>query len=67
MFIVVKIRGVQYRLYDNMFYYFGTFQNRGATSMHTPNHVVCAPKIDENEDSEVVKLKDNYIICMHFI
>ena len=30
------------------------FQNRGTEHMHAPIHVVDAPKIDENEDEEVV-------------
>ena len=29
--------------------------------MHAPVHIVDAPKIDENEDSELVKFIDNYI------
>ena len=31
------------------------FQNRGAEHMHAPIHIVDAPKIDENQDSEVVE------------
>ena len=31
--------------------------------MHAPIHIVDAPKIDENEDSEVVEFIDTYIIC----
>ena len=39
------------------------FQNRGTEHMHVPIHVVDAPKIDENEDSEVVEFIDKYITC----
>ena len=39
------------------------FQNRGTEHMHAPIHIVDAPKIDENEDSEVVEFIDTYIIC----
>ena len=38
------------------------FQNRGTEHMHAPIHIVDAPKIGENEDSEVVEFIDNYII-----
>ena len=31
--------------------------------MHAPIHIVDAPKIDENEDSEVDELIDKYITC----
>ena len=31
--------------------------------MHAPIHIVDAPKIDENEDSEVVEFIDKYITC----
>ena len=31
--------------------------------MHAPIHIVDAPKIDENEDSEVAEFIDKYIIC----
>ena len=31
--------------------------------MHAPIHIVDAPKIDENEDSEVVEFIDKYIKC----
>ena len=31
--------------------------------MHAPIHVVDAPKIDENEDSEVDEFIDKYITC----
>ena len=34
------------------------FQNRGAGHMHDLTHIVDAPKIDENEDSEVVQFID---------
>ena len=39
------------------------FQNRGTEHMHAPIHVVDAPKIDENEDSEVAEFKNKYITC----
>ena len=39
------------------------FQNRGTEHIHAPIHVVDAPKIDENEDSEVVDFIDKYITC----
>ena len=39
------------------------FQNRGTEHMHVPIHTVDAPKIDENEDSEVVEFIDKYITC----
>ena len=41
----------------------GEFQNRGTEHMHAPIHIVDAPKIDENEDSEVVEFIDKYITC----
>ena len=31
--------------------------------MHAPIHVVGAPKIDENNDSEVIEFIDKYITC----
>ena len=31
--------------------------------MHVPIHIVDVPKIDENEDSEVVEFIDKYITC----
>ena len=31
--------------------------------MYVPIHIVDAPKIDENEDSEVVEFIDKYITC----
>ena len=31
--------------------------------MHVSIHIVDAPKIDENEDSEVVEFIDKYITC----
>ena len=31
--------------------------------MHAPIHIIDAPKIDENEDSEVVEFIDKYITC----
>ena len=34
------------------------FQNRGTEPMHASIHIVDAPKIDENEDSEVVEFID---------
>ena len=39
------------------------FQNRGTEHMHAPIHIVDAPKIGENEDSEVVEFIDKYITC----
>ena len=39
------------------------FQNRGTEHMHAPIHIVDAPKIDENEGSEVVEFIDKYITC----
>ena len=33
--------------------------------MHGPIHIVDAPKIDENEDSEVVEFIDKYITCVY--
>ena len=39
------------------------FQNRGTEHMHAPFHVVDAPKIDENNNSEVMKFIDKYITC----
>ena len=39
-------------------------QNRGTEHMHAPFHVVDAPKIDENNNSEVDKyFIDKYITC----
>ena len=37
------------------------FQNKGTKHTHAPIHIVDAPKIDENEDSEVVQFIDRYI------
>ena len=34
------------------------FQSRGTEHMRTTIHIVYAPKIDENEDSEVVEFID---------
>ena len=31
------------------------FQNRGTEHMHAPIHIVDVPKIEENEDSELVE------------
>ena len=39
------------------------FQNRRTKHMHAPIHILDAPKIDENEDSEVVEFIDKYITC----
>ena len=39
------------------------FQNGGTEHMHASIHIVDAPKIDENEDSEVVEFIDKYILC----
>ena len=36
-------------------------QNRGNEHMHDPIYIVDAPKIDKNEDSEVVEFIDKYI------
>ena len=36
------------------------FQNRGIEHKHTPIHAVDAPKIDKNEDSEIVECIDKY-------
>ena len=37
------------------------FQNRGISRCQI--HIVDAPKIDENEDSEIVEFIDKYIMC----
>ena len=39
------------------------FQNRGIEHMLVPIHIVDAPKIDKNEDYEVVEFIDKYITC----
>ena len=39
------------------------FQNIRTEHNHAPIHIVDAPKIDENEDSEVVEFIDKYITC----
>ena len=39
------------------------FQNRGTEHIHVPIHIVDAPKIDENEDGEVVEFIYKYITC----
>ena len=39
------------------------FQSRGTEHMHAPIHVVDAPKIDENTNSEVIEFIDKYITC----
>ena len=39
------------------------FQNRETEHMHAPIHIVDAPKIDGNEDIEVVEFIDKYIAC----
>ena len=39
------------------------FQNSRTEHIHTLIHIVDAPKIDENEDSEVVEFIDKYITC----
>ena len=39
------------------------FQNRETEHMHAPIHIADAPKIDENEDNEVVEFTDKYITC----
>ena len=39
----------------------GEFQNRGTEHMHAPIHIVNAPKIDENKNSEIVEFLDKYI------
>ena len=40
------------------------FQNRETEHMHAPIHVADAPKIDENNNSEVIKFIDKYIRCV---
>ena len=39
------------------------FQTRGTEHMHAPIPIADAPKVDENEDSEVVEVIDKYITC----
>ena len=39
------------------------FQSRGAEHVHASIHVFDAPKIDENEDSEIEEFIDKYITC----
>ena len=39
------------------------FQSRGAEHVHTCIHIVDAPKIDEDEDSDVEEFIDKYITC----
>ena len=39
------------------------FQNRGREHLHEPTHVVDALKIDENNDSKVIKFVDKYVTC----
>ena len=39
------------------------FQNRRTEDIHAPIHAVDVPKLDENEDSEVVEFIDKYITC----
>ena len=39
------------------------FQNRGTEHMHAPIHIIDVPKINGNEDGEVVEYIDNYITC----
>ena len=39
------------------------FQIRGTEHMHAPIHIGDVPKIDGNEDSEVVEFIDKYITC----
>ena len=39
------------------------FQNRETEHMHAPTHIVDAPKIDENEYSEIIEFIDKYIAC----
>ena len=43
------------------FNYRREFQNRGTEHVHAPIHILDVPKIDENEDSEVVEFIDKYI------
>ena len=38
-------------------------QNRGTEHMHAPIHIVDAPKIDENNDGEVIEFIDKYFTC----
>ena len=40
------------------------FQNRRTEHMHASIHLVGAPKIDENKDSEIVEFIDRYITCV---
>ena len=42
------------------FNYRREFQNRGTEHVHAPIHILDVPKIDENEDSEVVEFIDKY-------
>ena len=39
------------------------FENRGTEHMHAPIHIVDAPKIGENEDSEVIEFIVKCIKC----
>ena len=39
------------------------FQNSGTEHTNAPIHILDAPKIDENEGSEVVESIDKYITC----
>ena len=39
------------------------FRNRETEHMHALIHIEDAPKIDENEDSEVTEFIDKYITC----
>ena len=38
-------------------------QNRGAEHMHAPIHIVDAPKIDQNDNSELAEFIDKYSTC----
>ena len=40
------------------------FQNSGTEHTNAPIHILDAPKIDENEGSEVVESIDKYITCV---
>ena len=40
------------------------FQNRGTEHIYVPIRIVDAPKIDENNDSQVIEFIDKYITCV---
>ena len=39
------------------------FQNGGTEHIHATIHIIDVPKIDENENSEIVKFIDKCITC----